>query len=261
MAYNESICWAGRTREHRLYYSIRQNRGREHRREARARKSKPTSERQAAINRRNARETLTRVLNANFGSGDLYVTYTYAKENRPKSLEQFQAQVQNLLERLRRLYKKLGLTFKYIWVAERGERGAAHIHMVMSGIDVRLLQEKWPYGYVTVKPMDPSGNYHKLAAYLIKYSDKTLRTENKLQGKRYNPSKNLTHPIPEKTRIRKRRSFDPGAIRVPEGWYLDEDTVSFGISDLTGFEYLSYTLVLLPGYEVVKKKAVQRRRP
>ena len=32
-----------------------------------------------------------------------------------------------------------------------------------------------PYGYVTCTNMDPSGSYHKLAAYFIKYSDKTMR--------------------------------------------------------------------------------------
>ena len=149
---------------------------------------------------------------------------------------------------------------RFTWQVERGKNGAAHIHMVMSGIDARLLQKQWPHGYVTVKPMDPSGNYHRLAAYFIKYSDKTMRTENKLQGKRYNPSKNLIHPKPEKTRIRKKRAFDPGAVKVPEGWYLDQDTLEYGVSDFTGFEYMNYTLVLLPGYELVRNKPVRCKK-
>lgn len=259
MAYMESRCRAGRTMNYRLYYSIRYNNGKG-RAEERAPKSKPTSERQAAINRKRALEHLTLTMNASFGQGDLYVTFSYEKEKRPKSYEEFKAQAKKLMKKLRRLYKKLGIDFRYIWVAERGKQGATHIHMVMSGIDSRLLPEQWPHGYITVKHMDPSGNYHKLAAYFIKYSDKTMRTEDKLQGKRYNASKNLIHPKPEKTRIRKKRAFDPGAIKVPDGWYLDQDTVEYGVSDFTGFEYLNYTLVLLPGYELVKNKPVRCKK-
>lgn len=258
MAHMERRCRAGRTLHYSLYYSIRYNNGKGG--EKRGERKNPTSERQAAINRKRALTHLTLTMDANFGAGDLYVTYSYDKEKRPEGQEELKEQAQALLKRLRRLYQKEDVELRYIWVAERGKNGAAHIHMVMSGIDARLLQKLWPHGYVTVKPLDPSGNYHRLAAYFIKYSDKTMRTENKLQGKRYNPSKNLIHPKPEKTRIRKKRAFDPGAIKVPEGWYLDQDTVEYGVSDFTGFEYLNYTLVLLPGYELVKNKPVRRKK-
>lgn len=258
MGYIESSCRAGRTIDYRLYYSIRWNNGVPPiPKEEREGRKQPTSERQAAINRKNSLLNLTRTMNASFGVGDLYVTFSYGKSERPEDFEEFQSQAKGLLKRLRKLYKKHGLVFRYIWVAERGKQGGTHIHMVMSGIDGRKLRDVWPYGFITIKPLDPSGNYHRLAAYFIKYSDKTMRTENKLQGKRYNASKNLVHPKPEKTKIRKRRKFDPGAIKVPEGWYLDQDTVEHGVSDFTGYEYLSYTLVLLPGYEVVRGKAAR----
>ena len=206
MAYMESRCRAGRTMNYRLYYSIRYNNGKG-RAEERAPKSKPTSERQAAINRKRALEHLTLTMNASFGQGDLYATFSYEKEKRPESYEEFKAQAKKLMKKLRRLYKKLGIEFRYIWVAERGKQGATHIHMVMSGIDSRLLPEQWPHGYITVKHMDPSGNYHKLAAYFIKYSDKTMRTEDKLQGKRYkepDPSQAGENPDPQETGLRPR---------------------------------------------------------
>lgn len=262
MAYNESICRAGRTEEHRLYYSIRHNNGCTGG-ERRAAKTKPTTEKQAAINRKRAEQNLTRIMNASFGKDDIYVTYSYEPENRPGSYGEFKRQIRETLKKMRRLYKKQGILFRYVWVAERGDRGATHVHMVQSGIDGRVLQQVWPYGWVTVKPMDPSGSYHKLAAYFIKYSDKTMRTEEQLQGKRYNASRNLIHPIPEKTRIRKRRSFDPNNIKVPDGWYVDKDTVEHGMTGMDeegngGFEFLSYTLVMLPGY-TAPKRAGRRR--
>ena len=261
--YNESRCRAGRTEDHSLYYSIRYNNGIGAVREKRAKRSKPTSERQAAINRKRAALILTRLLNANFGRGDLYVTCSFGKDNRPGDAKKFRQIVRNFLKALRKLYKQLDIQLRYIWVGERGERGAEHVHMVMTGIDGRLLQSLWPYGYVTYKPMDPSGSYHKLAGYFIKYSDRTMRTEGRLQGKRYNPSKNLIHPEPEKTRIRKRKQFNPNDIKVPAGWYLDKETVEHGISEVTGFEFLHYTLVMLPDYipQKVKKQKSPNRRP
>ncbi len=246
--YKEQIIRAGRTEEHGLYHSIRYNKNGTGRVEKRAKRSKPTSERQVVINRKRAERILTRLLNANFGRNDLYVTWTFAKENRPGDPEKFKKILERLLKVLRKLFGKLGIPLRYIWVGERGERGAEHIHMVMTGIDIRMLQPLWPYGYVTCTNMDPSGSYHKLAAYFIKYSDKTMRTEGRLQGKRYNPSHGLIHPEPEKTRIRKRKTFSADDIKVPAGWYLERDTVECGISDVTGYEYLYYTLVMLPDY-------------
>ena len=245
--YKEQIIRAGRTEEHGLYHSIRYNKNGTGRVEKRAKRSKPTSERQVVINRKRAERILTRLLNANFGRNDLYVTWTFAKENRPGDPEKFKKILERLLKVLRKLFGKLGIPLRYIWVGERGERGAEHIHMVMTGIDIRMLQPLWPYGYVTCTNMDPSGSYHKLAAYFIKYSDKTMRTEGR-QGKRYNPSHGLIHPEPEKTRIRKRKTFSADDIKVPAGWYLERDTVECGISDVTGYEYLYYTLVMLPDY-------------
>lgn len=252
MAYLESICKAGRTQMHNLYYSIRYNDGGLIG-EKRGKKSKPTTEQQREINRKIAERNLTRILNANFGKDDWYVTYSFAKDKRPGSPEVFRGIVKKFLRALRKAYKAAGVPFRYVWVAEIGERGAAHVHMVQSGIGLEHIRRLWNYGYMTVKSMDPSGSYWRLANYFIKYSDKTMRTEGRLQGKRYNCSKNLRHPAPEKTRIRKRRKFDVNNIRVPEGWYLEQDTVESGV-DANGYEYLRYTLVMLPGYIGCKKQ-------
>lgn len=253
MSYHQSICKAGRTKEYNLYYSIRHNDGKIVEREKRAEKKKPTSEKQAAINRKRAEITLTRVMNANFGGRDLYITFDWEQEKRPATAEEFQKQAKWLLRKLRKVYKAADIPCRYIWVAERGERGAAHIHMVISGIEFERIRNIWPYGYMTIKPLDPSGSYHKLASYFMKYSDKTMKTEGRLQGKRYNASKNLVHPEPEKVRIRKKRRFDPEKIDIPAGWYLDQDTVEFGVQ-ANGYEFLRYTLVMISGYKERQKK-------
>ena len=87
-----------------------------------------------------------------------------------------------------------------------------------------------------------------------------MRTEGRLQGKRYNPSQNLVRPEPEKAKVRKRRRIDPGAIEVPEGHYLEKETIQSGIQE-NGYEFLEYTLVLLPGYHMAAHdKAAKRQR-
>lgn len=252
--YCEQVCRAGRTEDHNLYYSIRYNNG-----EKRERKSKPTSKAQQAINRKRALVTLTRLMNANFSGKDLYVTWTYEKRKRPGSAEKFRENVQVLLRKLRKYFKKQGQTLKYIWVGERGSRGAEHVHMVMTGCDPRVLSDLWEHGYVYYTTMDASGSYRKLAAYFMKYSDTTMKNEERLQGKRYNSSKNLIHPEPEKTRIRKWKRFNPNTIKVPDGWYLDQETVEFGVSEITGYEYLRYTLIMLPGRNIPEKRRSKRK--
>ena len=250
MACIESVCYAGRTKHIRAYYSAKYNDGKLVQREKREKKEKPTSEKQAEINRRNSLRTLTRTMDANFSGNDLYVTYSFEKGRRPGSPEKFRACIRQFLKQLRKLYKQAGVILKYIWVAERGERGAEHIHMVQSGrIDISRLKIAWPHGWINAVPMDESGSYHRLAAYFIKYSDKTMRTEGRFQGKRYNPSRNLIHPEPEKAKVRKRGRIDPGAIQVPDGYYLDKETIQSGVQE-NGYEFLEYTLVLLPGYHI-----------
>ena len=250
MACIESVCYAGRTKHIRDYYSAKYNDGKLEKKEKRVKREKPTSEKQAEINRKQSLRTLTWIMDGNFSGKDIYVTYSFEKDRRPGDPKIFRACVKQFLKQLRKIYRKAGITLKYIWVGERGERGAEHIHMVQSGsVDVAELKKAWPHGWINVMPMDESGSYHKLASYFIKYSDKTMKTEGRLQGKRYNPSQNLVRPEPEKGRIRKRKRLDPGAIEVPEGYYLDKETVQSGVQE-NGYEFLEYTLVLLPGYHI-----------
>lgn len=261
MAYVESICYAGRTKHIRDYYTAKYNDGKIVQKEKRVKRGNPTSEQQEEINRRHSLRALTWIMDANFSGDDLYVTYSFEEDKRPGDSQVFKRMVKQLLKKLRKAYQKAGITLKYIWVGERGERGAEHIHMVQTGgIGMAELKRIWPHGWVIVKPMDGSGSYHRLASYFIKYSNKTMKTEGRLQGKRYNPSQNLVHPEPDKDKVKRQKRFDPGAIKVPEGYYLDKESIQFGVQE-TGYEFLEYTLVLLPGHHnTVHERAVRRQQ-
>lgn len=250
MPYMREKCVAGETAEYRYYYTYRYN----NRGGVRNRKELPTSDSQRNINRMMAVRECTRAMNANFVPGDLYVTFTYRKEERPLSAEVMKRQIKTLLDKLRRYVKKKNIPLRYIWTAEVGKRGAVHIHMVLTNaISVKELQRAWAYGFIKVIPLDDSGQYKKLAEYFVKYSIKTEESIGHPVGHRYNPSRNLRRPKVEKKAITGRRKI-PDTIPVPNGWYLDKETVRRGINS-SGYEYLSYTLI-----RITPRGAPERRK-
>ena len=94
-----------------------------------------------------------------------------------------------------------------------------------------------------MEPLRKDRNYRKLAEYFVKYSEKTRQAYGGKQAGRYNPSKNLTHVEVKKYR-RRQKTFSPGEIQVPKGWYLDKESVQEWIND-QGYKYLYYILVQL----------------
>lgn len=248
MPYIKETCTAGKTKEFNYYYSYHVHQKGEKRRK----KAEKTCEAQKKVNLRQAVKKLTRILNANFSQDDYYLTLKYKKEERPQTKEELRDHIDKYLRDMRRIYKKVGTVFKYVWVAEVGERGAVHVHIVVSGIDFRLIKNIWEHGFVTCEPMREDGQYRKLAEYFVKYSEKTLSTTGELQGKRYNSSKNLIIPEPEKKKCLKDRYREK--IVIPKGYYLDADSVRSGIHEITGWEYFFYTVVKLEEKDGTKKE-------
>lgn len=238
MPYRSEICKAGKTKQYTYYYSIRSDK----KEGSRRKKVNKTSEAQKRVNSRLAIKELTWRMNANFDETCLYITYSYAKENRPQTKEEIKKDMENLLKKIRRQMKKEGREAKYIWVAEVGQRGAAHIHMCLNNINIQVLKRMWTKGWVTIKPMDESGQYAKLASYFVKYSEKTMKTVNGFNGKRYNSSKNLVIPQPERKNISARNCYSHNIV-IPSGWYLDKDSVREAWHEVTGFMYFTYTLI------------------
>lgn len=238
MPYKHEICKAGKTKQHTYYYATRTDtkegsrRGKENR----------TSEAQKKVNSRLAVKKLTWILNENFDGTSLYVTWSYAKEKRPTGKEELRTDIDKLLRNIRKEYKAAGNVVKYVWAPEVGERGAMHIHMVLNAIEIKRLKRCWDKGWIDIKPLDDSGQYRKLASYFVKYSEKTMKTCEGLSGKRYNPSKNLKIPQPTKTTVRSKNAYNH-TIQIPQGWYLDKESVAEAWHEVTGYMYFTYTLI------------------
>ena len=237
MPYIKEICKAGRTIEIRVYYSARNHpKG-----EKRAEKTKETTEGQKKVNEKKAERELRRLLNENFEDGDYLVRLDFCKMHFPKGSEQMQEYMRNFLKKMRTEFAKTEEKMKYVYVKEVGPRGGRHVHMVMNKCDTDVLRKCWTYGGIHIDPLNSNGQYRRIASYFIKYASRTEETEGRMVGKRWNPSRGLRRPkVVKKTILRNRFPKNP---KERKGYYLDKDSVVSGISDYTGYEYFTYTLI------------------
>lgn len=249
MPYVERITRAGKTIEVDRYYTSRwKKKG-----ITRGDKVKPTDEAQKKVNTRKAERTLRLILAENFKDGDYHLNVGYIRRKgvEERSREEMRKDADVFLRELRKIYKKAGTPLKYIHVMEVGKKGARHHHFVINnpGIDTREIQAAWNKAYkeqskIYFAPLDTNGDYSRLAAYLIKYTNQAIGTEGELQGKRYNCSKNLVRPEPEYRIIKDRNQYytEPKPIK---GYYIDRDSIQVGVhsAEYYGYGFLHYRMV------------------
>lgn len=194
-----------------------------------------TSEKVQRNNDRLAVKELTRKLNANFSHGDLHVTCTYAvAPDRPQAKKDREA----LIRKIRKEMNSQGKELKYIAVTEF-ENKRIHHHLVINAIDIATLERLWDKGWIKVTALDESGQYSKLAEYLIKETQKTFREEGSVYKRRYSCSGNLIKP--QVTRV----EVDPSELfedpQPEEGYYIDYERRYE--HPVTGLEHLEYMMV------------------
>lgn len=234
MPYIKETAKAGKTIEVRKYYSARYGK----KKSARGENINPTAEQMKRFNEKQAERNLRLKINSNFGQGDIHLVLTYKRELRPEPGEA-KKRLERFIREARAAYRRLGREFRYISVTEY-KRAAVHHHLVINGIDPRLLQEIWPYGRVRPTYLDDSGQYGDLAAYLIKETAETFKTESGY-GKRWNQSKNLKKPEIEKEIIDCASwKKEPRPIK---GYYIEKEKTASGVSGITGYEYQFYSMV------------------
>lgn len=149
---------------------------------------KGTSEAQQKVNQRNAEKKLLRKINANFTAQDVHATYSY--RGKEPSEDQAYRNEANMVRRLRRYCEKHGLEFKAIYVTEFERKDhrkiRAHHHMIMTGIDEKVIKRIWGKGRVHVRPLEPDElGFVALTRYVIKAPH---------GGKRWRCTKNLIDP-------------------------------------------------------------------
>ncbi|MBR1623849.1 MAG: hypothetical protein IJ675_08090 [Pseudobutyrivibrio sp.] len=241
MPYILEECEAGKVLERECYFTYRVKREPEKRQP----KVKPSTDATKKYNTRQRIKKLRRLMNENFQDGDYLATLDFFK-NKNLSNYAMQKEIEKFLRKMRTAFKKSGKEFKYIYTKEIGPRGSRHIHILMPKCDLDLIRKCWINGGINVKPLYSDGQYSKIAEYFIKYSEKTENTlleQGEKIGKAYYPSRNLKKPKVKKKVVSARQFKRTPTER--KGYYLDKESVQEGISELTGYEYFSYSLIKL----------------
>ncbi len=271
MAYQEKIYDLGACIEHELCYAGTCG----GKREKRGTRVKPTSEAQQKINQRNRETLIRRKIVLNFRPGDLWVTLKYPKGAR-KPIREVMKDWAEFGRRMRAAYKKAGEKFKYIYRIEIGKLGGIHIHLILNrieGTDTGLLvNDCWTMarhkedpepaelcgrmnGYADIEYMYGSGDYEKLAAYIVKAPSSDdgqmyfagLGLKEKKAFLRYGCSRNLKKPVAVKKEYHHwtmRRILKDGPKPKP-GYYIDKDSIVCGVNPYTGWSYYHYREIRL----------------
>lgn len=182
---------------------------------------------------------LTIKLNANFRPGDHHLVLDYAESDKPETLDAAKEDRSYFMRRLRYLYKKCGVVLKYIIVTEWGEKGGLHHHLVVNrGVDSDLIRRLWPKGRVHFNLLDDTGEYSKLAEYLLKRRKYWRKRGG--HGRQWTGSRNLIRPKTKKRVIKMDVYYNRPKPR--KGYVLKEDTEKNGFTK-EGFPYRSCVFV------------------
>ncbi len=211
----------------------------------REKKVKETPEVMARQNLWQRKKYLRRLIELNFGEGDWHITLTCRPEDRPCK-EDAPRLIRKFRDRMRKAYKQRGWELRYIITCETGKRGAVHWHMIVNDMhDGRdstagLVGQFWIWGRPYFSPLDDTGEYGRLAEYLVKESSDRIRREETGENFSYMRSRNLVKPV-EKPYISRARSWrrEP---RMPAGWELVPGTLINGVNPYNGLPYQYYTM-------------------
>lgn len=144
------------------------------------------------LNDKNARKRVERLINCNFGKGDLWLTFTYSPGQEPKNMDEAKKNFRNYIARLKYERKKRGLPPpKYIYITEYSPESQVrwHHHCVMdAALDRDTIENKWKHGKRNqIRKIEPDENgLTGLARYITK--------EKKKSDKRWCSSKGLKKP-------------------------------------------------------------------
>lgn len=140
--------------------------------------------------------------------------------------------------------------FKWVCRVEVGEHGGIHIHMVCNRIpdSDQIIESRWRFGNVEYQHIYKHGGMKKLANYIVKepkeeiYEQLSLfPEEERKQLIKYSTSRNLVRPKPEKKKLKNiPKTLLTGEPVAKKGYYIDKESVVYGVNQITGKPYLHY---------------------
>lgn len=224
------------------------------------------------LNDERSRKYFRWLLHNNFRTGDYMVTLTFANvTNKKQSYREFT----NYVKRLKRLYAKLGLSLKYLYVYEGKSKGTRpHYHIIVNsgnGLNRDDIERLWTAGRIKdskrLTPDIGSQLFESLCTYLTKEKEKAAKFE-----RSWNGSHNLFRPddVVDDNRITKKRmrkiqdaARNDEVKKYVERLYIGWALVSYYIStnEITGRPFARFRLVRKKKYRhyVSLYKAVRRK--
>lgn len=205
----------------------------------------PTPESMAKNNERRSYKQLARLINTNYTFNDIFLTLTYNVDARPSTPKQTKEDSEKFLRDIKRLATKLGTPANYIGVSNYNQRGVPHHHFLLSGsLDANDIQQLWPYGRINIKRLDDSGDYTRLANYLLRHTPSASDSKiNRVHAKRYLRSRNLAMPVVIEDIISPDSWRD--APKAPNGYYLLPDSIITYVNPVTGYPYQYFKCIQL----------------
>jgi|GEM_PF-879320 len=190
----------------------------------------------------------------NFKAGDYTVTLTYAN---PTNKKQAQKDFANYIKRLRRLYTKLGLELKYLYVYEGKCSGTRpHFHVVLnsgSGISRDDIEKLWKLGRTTQSRRLQPDDGKELCDALCEYLSKEFKRAAKFE-RSWNGSTNLLRPdtVTDDNKVSKKKmrkiqdaARNDEVKKYVERMYIGWALVSYfiGTNEITGRPFARFRLV------------------
>lgn len=132
-----------------------------------------TSARKMLANEREAVKRLARILNCNFGAGDLWLQLKYSNARMPESREAAKKDVKAFLKKAREAYRReTGRKLQYVLVTSdtdprTGKKTRLHHHLVMDRMAWDVITRYWPAEEIGYVLMDGRGDYTGIARYMV----------------------------------------------------------------------------------------------
>ena len=130
-----------------------------------------TCPKQANLNDKRSRVHFDRLANTNFGIGDLHESLTYTDGHLPIDIAEGEANMNRYIARIRPIYEKAGIPFRYIWLTSYYTDSddipvRMHHHILLpGGVDRDLLEDMWRAG-CELRP-DSAGRKRNLRALCL----------------------------------------------------------------------------------------------
>ncbi len=178
------------------------------------------------VNEREAVRRLARIINCNFGLGDLWITLNHDDDRLPASYEEAKENVTKFLRKVKAAYKaETGKSLRYIITTSQTnprnrEKARLHHHIVMDRVAYDIICRYWPKEQVSYTIMDNRGDHTAMAKYMIDNSPKEAGK------KKWSTSKGLKKPIvtePEQIRVIEKIKAPTGADVRENVLIQDED--------------------------------------